>query len=67
MGFGGAGGRLIELGERQRCEEFVAASALLFGDGDGGPEGFLSRRGVGGVALEQDSAARPMQFRLERM
>ena len=38
---------------------------LLLRDGDGGQESFLGGRGVGGVALEQDFAARPMQFRFE--
>ena len=66
MGVGGAAGRLIELGERQRRAQFEAARALLLRDGDGGQEGFFRRRGVGGVALEQDFAARPMQFRFER-
>ena len=39
---------------------------LLLRDGDGGQEGVFRGRGVGGVALEQDFAARPMQFRFER-
>ena len=66
MGVGGAGGRLVELGERKRGAQFEAARALLLRDGDGGQEGFFRRRGVGGVALEQDFAARPMQFGFER-
>ena len=66
MGVGGAAGRLVELGERQRRAQFEAARALLLRDGDGGQEGFFRGRGVGGVALEQDFAARPMQFRFER-
>ena len=66
VGVGGAVGRLIELGERKRGAQFEAARALLLRDGDGGQEGFFRRRGVGGVALEQDLAARPMQFRFER-
>ena len=35
---------------------------MLLRDGDGGQEGFFRGRGVGGVALEQDFAARPVQF-----
>ena len=66
VGVGGAAGRLVELGERERRAQFEAARALLLRDGDGGQEGFFRRRGVGGVALEQDFAARPMQFRFER-
>ena len=65
MGVGGAGGRLVELGQRQRRAQFEAARALLLRDRDGGQEGFFRRRGVGGIALEQDFAARPMQFRFE--
>ena len=35
-------------------------------DGDGGQESFFGGRGVGGVALEQDFAAGPVQLRFER-
>ena len=66
MRLGGASGRLIELGERKRGAQFEAARALLLRDGDGGQEGLFRGRGVGGVAHEQDFAARPMQFRFER-
>ena len=65
VGVGGAGGRLVELGERERRAQFEAARALLLRDGDGGQECFLRGRRVGGVALQQHFAARPMQFRLE--
>ena len=65
VGFGGAVGRLIELGKRQRRAQSEAARALLLRDRDGGQEGFLRGRGVRGVALEQDFAARPMLFGLE--
>jgi len=58
-------GRLVELGERKRREQLVAARALLLRDGDGGPVGVLGRRGIGGVALEQDFAADAMQFCFE--
>ena len=66
MGVGGAGGRLVELGERERRAQFEAARALLLRDGDGGLERFLGRRGVGGIALQQHFAADAMQFRFER-
>ena len=65
MGVGGAAGRLIELGERQRRAQFEAARALLLRDGDGGQEGFLGGRGVGGIALQQDVAADAMQVGVE--
>jgi hypothetical protein len=65
VGVGGASSRLIELGERKRGTQFEAARALLFCDSDGGQEGFFRRSGVGGVALEQSFAARPMQFGFE--
>ena len=65
VGFGGAGGRLIELGERKRRAQFEAARALLLRDGERGQEGFFCRRGVGGVALQQDFAADAMQFGVE--
>ena len=55
MGFGGAAGRLIELGERKRRAQFEAARALLLRDRDGGQESFFRRRGVGGVALSRIS------------
>ena len=54
------------MAERKRRAQFEAACGLLLCDGDGGQEGFFRRRGVGGVALQQDFAARPMQFRFER-
>ena len=66
MRLGGAGGRLIHLGERKRGAQFEAARALLLRDGDGGQERFLCRRGVGRITLEQHLAARPMQFGVER-
>jgi hypothetical protein len=34
-------------------------------NGDGGQEGVLRRRGIGAVALQQELAARPMQFGFE--
>ena len=66
MGFGGSGGRLVELGERKRGAQTPTAGALLFRDGDGALEDFLRGRGVSRVALEQDFGARPMQFGFER-
>ena len=63
---GGAAGRLIELGEGERGAEFEAARTLLLCDGKGGLECFLREGGIGGVALEQDFAARAMQIGFER-
>ena len=57
VGFGGAAGRLVEFGERQRRAQFEAARALLLRDGDGGLERFFRGRGVGGIALQQHFAA----------
>ena len=48
VGFGGAAGRLIELGQRKRRAQFEAARALLLRDGDGGQESVFRGRGVGG-------------------
>ena len=64
MGFGGAAGRLIELGQRQRRAQFEAARALLLRDGDGGQERFFRRRGVGGVALAAGYRRAPDAVRL---
>ena len=66
LGFGGAGNRLVEFGQRQRGAQFEAARALLLRDGNGGQESLFRGRGVGGVALQQDFASRAMQFRFER-
>ena len=65
MSFDGARGRLAELGERQRRAQLKAARGLLLCDRDGGQEGVLRGRGVGGVALQQHFAAHSMQFRFE--
>ena len=56
-----AAGRLIDLGERQRCAQFEGAGASLASDGDGGLVGLFGGRGIGGIALKQDVAAKPMQ------
>src|SRR5271165_3108037 len=53
----------MELGERPRGAQTPAARALLSGDGEGGPEGFLGRSGVGGIEHEQDFAAKEMRER----
>ena len=46
VGVGGAGGRLVELGERKRRAQFEAARSLLLRDGDGGLEALpLQARG----------------------
>jgi hypothetical protein len=60
VGFGGSGGRLVELGERERGAQTPTAGALLFRDGDGALERFLRGGGAGGVAPEQDFAAETM-------
>ena len=66
VGVRGATDRLVELRQRQRRAQLEAARALLFRDGDGGQKSFFRRRGIGGIALQQEFAARPMQFRFER-
>ena len=65
MGVGGARGRLIEFGERERRAQFEAARALSFGDGDCGLERFLGSRRVAGIALEQHFATDAVQFRVK--
>ena len=67
VGVGGAGGRLIELGERKRREQLVAARALLLRDGDGGLEGFLGGRRIGEVALQENFAAQAINERVRAM
>ena len=42
VGFGGAAGRLVEFGERERRAQFEAARPLLFRDGDRGQEGIVT-------------------------
>ena len=59
------GPSIDELGERQRRAQFKAARALLLCDRDGGQECVFCGRRVAGVELQEDSAARPMQFRFE--
>jgi hypothetical protein len=65
VGVGGAGGRLVKLRKRHRRAQFEAARALLVGDGDGSQESLFRRCGVGGVAFQQEFAARPVQLGLE--
>ena len=62
MRLGGAFGRLVELGEGKGRTQFETARALLFRNGDGSQESFFRGRGIGGVALQQHFASRPMQF-----
>ena len=66
MGFGGAGGRLIELGQRQRRAQVEAARALPPRDGEGGPK--ASSAGAGswdrasaGVRREPGAVRRRMR------
>ena len=66
VGFDGAAGRLVELRERKRREQLIAASALPLGDGDGGSEGFLREDGIGGIALMQELTARPVELAFVR-
>ena len=66
VGFGGAAGRLIELGERERRAQFEAARALPLRDGDGRLESFFRGRGVRGIALQQHFAPGPIKLRVER-
>ena len=61
MGFDGAGGGLVELGERQNCPQTPTSRALLLRDLERGLEGFLGGGGIRGIALEQDLAAEAMQ------
>jgi hypothetical protein len=63
MGLGGTAGRLVKLGKRERSTQSEAARTLLPRDRDSGQEGFFYRRGVGGVVLDENFAARAMQFR----
>ena len=62
MRFGGAAGRVIELGERKRRAQFEAASLLRLRDGDGGEEGLFGGGWVFGVLFEQDFAACAADF-----
>ena len=61
MGVDGTAGRLIEPGERERGEQAVETSALLVGYGDGGEKSLLRGRVIGGVALQQDFAAKTVE------
>ena len=51
VGVGGAAGRLIELCERERREQFVAPRAPLLGDGYCGQVGILGERRIAGIGL----------------
>ena len=66
MGFEKAAGGSVELGERERREQLIAARALSLRKGDGGLEGVFGRGGVRRIALGQDIAARPL-LRAEAM
>ena len=65
MGVGGAAGRLIKLRQRQRRAQLEAPRLLLLRDGDGGEEGFLGRRRIRRIALEQNLAADAMALRVK--
>ena len=60
VGFGGAAGRLVEFGERERRAQFEAARPLLFRDSDRDRERFLGSRRIGGIALHQHFTAGTM-------
>ena len=59
-GVGGAGGRLVKLGEHERRAQAPTARALLLCDGEGGLERFLRAGLIAGIELEQDFAAQEM-------
>ena len=58
MGIGVAGGRAIELGERERRAQFEAAGLLLSRDSDGGEERVFGGGRIRRIFLEEDVAAR---------
>ena len=61
VGLRGSRGRLVEFRKRECRDQFVAAGLLLLRDSDRGPMGFFGRRGIVGIALQQDVAAKAMQ------
>jgi hypothetical protein len=61
VGIRGAGGRLIELGERQSCAQTPTSRALLLCDCECGSESFLRGGGIGWIALEQEFAAQKVK------
>ncbi len=62
VGFGGAAGRVVEVGERQRGAQFETARPLLLCDADGGLEGFFRGRGAVRILVKQELAARAMEL-----
>ena len=63
VGFDEATGRLKQPSEGKRRQKSGTERALPFRDGDRNAESFLSRSGIGGIALEQDFAAQSMEER----
>ena len=61
MCVGGAVCALIKLRQRQRRLQLKTPRLLLLRNGDGSEEGFLGRRRVRRIALEQNLAADAMQ------
>ena len=61
MGVGGAGGGLVEFGERKRRPQFETLRLLSLRDRDGGEEGLFGRRWVRRIALQQDPAPDAME------
>jgi len=66
VGIGVAISAAVKLRQSQRGAQFEAARLLRLGDSDRGLQGLLGRRGIGRVALEQDSGADAVQFRFIR-
>ena len=65
MGVGGAAGRLVELGERQRGSQFEAAGALSASNPYCGLEGLLRGGRVRRGAAQKDLAANAVDLRIE--
>ena len=65
VGFGQAAGRVIELSERKHRAQPEAARLLLLCDFDGTQERFFGGCRIRRIALEQQFAARSVQFRVE--
>jgi hypothetical protein len=64
VGLRRAGGRLVELGERQSRLQYEASRFLRLRDLDGGEEGLFGRRRVRGIALQEDCAPDAMHQRV---
>jgi hypothetical protein len=58
---GGAAGRLIQPGDRERREQRIAPCPLLLSDRYCGSVCLLRESGIGGIELEQDVAAQAVE------